>query len=104
DEGIHQADGALAGERVEAELSVERASGPGVLIAIAVADDEEDSRGRQAIDEGVEERLGLGIDPVKVLAHQQERARLTLAQQKPAYGIERRAAALRRIEMLPLRA
>ena len=55
-----------------------------MLILGAVVDEEEDAGGRQAVDEAIEERLGLGVDPVEVFADQQHGLDLTLAQQRGA--------------------
>ena len=60
-------------------------------------------RGRQALDQAVEQRLGLGVDPVQILEHQQQRLPLALAQQQLLDRVEGGAAPLGRIALLPRR-
>ena len=55
----------------------------------------------QALDQAVEERLGLGVDPVQILEDQQQRLHLALPQEQPLDGIQRPLAALGRIEGRP---
>jgi hypothetical protein len=38
-----------------------------------IVDEQQQPGGRQAVDEAVQQRLGLGVDPVQVLDQQQER-------------------------------
>ena len=59
-----------------------------MVILRAIIHEEEDAHGRQAVDEALEERLGLGIDPVQVFADQQHGLDLTLTQQKALEGVE----------------
>jgi hypothetical protein len=54
----------------------------------------------QALGQAVEECLGLGVDPMEVLAYQQE-LDLTLADQKAFDGLEYPLAPLVRIQGLP---
>ena len=51
----------------------------------------------QALDQAVEQRLGLRVDPVEILEDQQQRLPLALAQQELPDRVEGRAAALRRV-------
>jgi hypothetical protein len=51
-----------------------------VLVLGAVVDEEEDAGGRQAGHQAVEKCLGLGVDPVEVLAHHYQGLDLTLPQ------------------------
>ena len=73
-----------------------------MLVLGAVVDEEEQARGRQAFDEAVEQRLGLGVDPVQVLEEDEQGLDLALPEQQPLDAVERALAALRRIEALPL--
>ena len=72
-----------------------------MVILRAIVHEEEEAHGRQAVDEALEERLGLGIDPVQVFADQQHGLDLTLAHQEALEGVEGPLAPLRRIEGLP---
>jgi hypothetical protein len=72
-----------------------------MVILRAIVHQEEEARRRQAVDEAVEERLGLGIAPVQVFADEQHGLDLTLTQQEALKGIEGLLAPLRRIEGLP---
>ena len=74
---------------------------PGVLVLGAVVDEEQQPRRRQAVDQAVEQRLGLGVDPVEVLEDHEQRLDLALAQQQALDGVERPLAALGRVEGLP---
>ena len=82
--------GAGLPERVDPELGVVALVAPGVGVLRAVVDQQQDAGGRQALDQAVEQRLGLGVDPVQVLEDQQQRLLLALAQQQPAQRVERR--------------
>ena len=75
--------GALGRQRVDPELGVVALAAPGVAVLRAVVDQQQDPGGRQALDQAVEQRLGLGVDPVQVLEDQQQRLLLALAQQQP---------------------
>ena len=57
--------------------------------------------GRQALDQGVQQRLGLGVDPVEILEHQQQRLPLALAEQQLLDRVEGGAAALGRVALRP---
>ena len=37
-----------------------------MLVLRAIVHEEEEARGRQALDQTIEQRLGLGVDPVEV--------------------------------------
>ena len=88
--------GAPGPERVDPDLAIVRLAAPRVLVFGTVIDREEQAGRRKALDQGVEERLGLGVDPLKILEHEQQRARLALAQEDPLDGGEGPAAALGR--------
>ena len=101
-QGQEQLVGALGRQGVEAELGVVGLAAPGVLVLRPVVDQEQQSGGRQALDQAVQERLGLGVDPVQVLEDHEQRLHLALAQQEALDGVEGALAPLRRIERLPL--
>ena len=52
--------------------------------------------------QGVQTRLGLGIDPVQVLAGEEHRLDLTFAHEDPSEHVQGALAALGRLERLPL--
>ena len=53
------------------------------------------------VHQAIEQRLRLGVDPVQVLEHQQQRLLLALPQQQALAGVERALAPLGRVERLP---
>src|SRR5882724_9888954 len=61
-------------------------------------DQEQQTSGGEAFNEAVEQRLGLRVDPVQVLADQQQGLHLAFAQQHALERGQRALAALRRIE------
>jgi hypothetical protein len=65
--------GTLGWQRVEAELTVVGLAAPAVLILGAIVDQEAQPGCREARDEGVEEHLSLGVDPVEILEHEEHR-------------------------------
>ena len=62
-------------------------------------DEEEEACGRQAVDEGVEQGLGLRINPMQVLKDQQQRLHLTFAQQETLERLDRALTPLRWLEL-----
>ena len=89
-------------QRVEPELGVVGLAAPAVLVLGAVVDQQQQPGGGQALDQAVEQRLGLGIDPVQVLEDEEQRLHLAFAQQQALEGLQGALAALRGIEGLPL--
>ena len=94
---------ALRRQRVDAELPVVGLAAPPVLVFGAVVGEQQQPGRRQALDEAVEQGLGLGVDPVQVLDEQHERLDLALPQQQPLHGVQRPLPALRGIEPPPRR-
>jgi hypothetical protein len=72
-EGPEQRLGALGGQRVDPELEVVGLAAPGVLVLGPVVDEEQEAGRREALDQAIEERLGLGVDPVEVLEDHEQR-------------------------------
>ena len=101
-EALEQGLGTRRRQRVEPELGVVGLLAPAVLILGAVVDQQEHVGGGQALHQAIEERLGLGVDPVEVLEDQQEGLHLALPQQQAFEGVQGALAALRRIEGLPV--
>ena len=69
-----------------------------MLVLRPVVDQQQEPGGGQALDQAVEQGLGLGIDPVQILEHQQQRLYLAFAQQHALERLKRALATLRRIE------
>jgi hypothetical protein len=72
-----------------------------VLVFRPVVDEQQEPDGRQTLDQAVEEHLGLVVDPVEALEHDQQRLNLALAQQEPLDPVEGLLAPLGRVEPLP---
>jgi len=101
-EGLEQGVGALGGQRVDPELRVVGLAPPAVLVLRAVVHEEEEARRGQALQQGVEQGLGLGVDPVEVLEDQEQRLDLALPQEEALAGVQGPLAALGGIQGLPL--
>ena len=69
-----------------------------MLVLGAIIDQQEEPRGRQALDQTVQQCLRLGIDPMQILKDQYERLDLAFTQQHALQGVERALAALRRVK------
>ena len=69
-----------------------------MLLLGSVIHQEQQVGGGKALRQAVQERLGLGIDPVQVLEHYQERPDLALPQEQPLDPVERPLATLRGVE------
>src|SRR5207237_5960432 len=74
---------------------------PGVLVLGTVVDDEQDARGREALDQAIEQCLALGIDPVEICEAQEERLNLTFPEEESLDGFQDPLPALRRVERAP---
>ena len=80
---------ALAGgEWVEPHLCIVRLTAPAVLVLRAVVDQQQHAHRGQALDQAIQQGLGLGIDPVQIFKDEQQRL-LRLAQQQMLEGVER---------------
>src|SRR5262249_10924196 len=89
------------GQRVQPELGVIALIPPVVLVLRAIADQEEEPCGWQTIDEMIEQGLGPGIDPLKVLEDQAQGLDLALAQEQALDSLQGALAPLGGIEGLP---
>ena len=87
---------------VEPQLGVVGLAAPALLIFGTVVDEEHNAGRRQAVDQAVQERLRLGVDPVQVLDDQEQGLHLTRPQQQALAGIQGALAALGRIKGLPV--
>src|SRR5262249_45574566 len=83
---------------VQPQLRVVGLAAPGVLVLGAIVDQQQETSRGQALDQAIEQRLGLGINPVQVFKHQQQRLLLAFAQQHALQGVKGALAALRRIQ------
>ena len=84
EERIQQLAGALGRERVQPHLAVVRLAAPGVLVLGPVVHEQQQARRAQALDQAVEQRLRLAVDPVQVLEDQEERLLARFPQQQAA--------------------
>jgi hypothetical protein len=94
--------GRLGWQRVDAELPVVALPAPAVLVLGPVVDEQQQMGRREALDQSVEQRLGLGVDPVEILEHDEERLHLAFPEEQPLDAIERVLTTLRRLQVLPL--
>jgi hypothetical protein len=101
-EGIEEGVGLQTGQRVETELGIVGFVPPTVLVLRAIGDEEQEAGRRQALDEGVEARLRLGVQPVEIFQDHEQGLRLAGTEHELLDGLERLLAALGRIEGLPL--
>ena len=92
---------ALGGKRVEPHLTVRRLAAPAMLVLGTIVHEQQQARRAKAVDEAIEKRLGLAVDPVQVFEHDEEWLHLALAQQQALDGVERALAALGRGQALP---
>ena len=91
EERTEQLVSALGRQGIDPELAVVGLAAPGVAVLGTVIDEVQEARGGQAVDEAIEQGLGLGVEPVQILADQQQRLHLAFAQQQ---ALERRECAL----------
>ena len=94
--------GAFGWQGIQPELRVVRTAPPGMLILRPVVHEQQESGGREALDQLIEQGLGLGVDPVEVLDDDQQRLDLAFPEQEPLHRVQRASAALGRIERRPL--
>ena len=93
--------GALGRQRVDPELPIVGLAAPAVLVLGTVVDQQQEPGSGQTLDQAVEQRLGLGVDPVQVLEQHQKRLHLALPEQQTLHAIQRPLPPLRGIEPLP---
>ena len=98
EQGLQELVGARRRQRVKPQLGVVGLAAPAMLVLRPVVDQQQEPGGRQALDQAVEQGLGLGIDPVQVFKDQQQRLHLAFAQQQALEAVERALAPLRWIE------
>jgi hypothetical protein len=101
EERIQQLAGALGRERVQPQLAVGRLAAPGVLVLGPVVHEQQQGGRSEALDEAVEQRLRLAVDPVEVLEDHEERLLARFPKQQALDGVERALAPRGRGERLP---
>jgi hypothetical protein len=72
-----------------------------VLVLGTVVYDEQQARRGQALNEAIEQSLGLAVNPVQILEDHHQRLDLALAQQQAFDRVERLVASLTRVEGAP---
>ena len=77
-QAIEERVGILRRERVESELREIALAAPDVLVLRAVADEKQNPMARDALHQGLEHRLRLGVDPVEILEEHGDRLETTL--------------------------
>src|SRR5262249_53925386 len=98
-EGLQERVSTRRRQGIQPHLRVIGLAPPAVPVVRPVVDQQEQARRRQALAKALQQRLGLGIQPVQILADQQQGLPLALAQQYALEGSERVLAALRGIEL-----
>jgi hypothetical protein len=63
-QGVQELVGTGGRQRVEPELGVIRLTAPAVVVLGPIVDQQQQAHRRQALDQAVEERLRLAVDPV----------------------------------------
>ena len=101
EERIEQGLGALGRQGVEPELRVVGLAAPAMRVLGAVVHEEEHPGRRQALDQAVQDGLGLAVDPVEVLEDDEQRLDLALAQEQALHRLQGALTALRRVERRP---
>ena len=84
EERVQQLAGALGRQRVQPQLAVGRLAAPGVLVLGPVVHEQQQARRSEALDEAVEQRLRLAVDPVQVLEDHEERLLARFPKQQAA--------------------
>jgi hypothetical protein len=85
-------------QRVEPDLAVVGLTPPGILVVGAIRDEQEEPRRGHAVDELIQEGLGLRVDPVQVFTDQHDRLLLAFPQHQTFERVKGPLPALRGIE------
>ena len=81
-QAIEEDVGIVRRERIEPELCVIALAAPGVLVLEAVADEEQNAMARETLDQDVEHRLRLGVDPVEIFEDDDDRLDAALLEEQ----------------------
>jgi len=98
---VPQSLGLIGGQRVQPKLRVVGLAAPAGLVFGPATDEQEESGGREALDQSIEQGLGLRIDPVQILDDKEQGLTLALPEQETLDRIQHPLAALQGIERLP---
>jgi hypothetical protein len=82
EQGLEELPGTLGRQGVQAHLCVVGLAAPAVFVLRAVVHEEHQPRGREALDQAVEERLCLTVDPVEIFDDGEDRPILGLPQEE----------------------
>src|SRR4029077_929105 len=88
EEHIEQRFGTVPWQRVDPDLRVGGLAAPGMRILGPMADEQQETRTGEALDQALEERLRLAVDPLQIFEHQRQRLRLALTQQETLDGLQ----------------
>ena len=100
---LQEGAGGVGGQRVEPQLRVIRLAAPGMTILRAIIHEQRERRRRHAVDQRVEQCLRLGVGPLQVLDHDDERPLARRLEQQLPERVERALAPLRGLERRPRR-
>ena len=92
---------AFASEWIHPDLGIEVAIAPPVLVLGPERDEHEDAGDRQAVGDGLEQSLRLGVRPVSVFEYQDQRLARALAKHEALDRVERLTPAPSGIESIP---
>ncbi len=100
---LQEGAGGVGGQRVEPQLRVVRLAAPGMTILRAIVHEQRERRRRHAVDQRVEQGLRLGVGPLQILDHDDQRSLARRLEQQLPERVERALAPLRGIERRPRR-
>ena len=98
EQGLQERVNAGGRQGIKPQLRVRGLAAPAVLVLRTIVHQEQQPGGRQALDQAIEQRLRLRINPVQILEDQQHGLDLAFAHQHALQGVEGTLAALRGIE------
>jgi len=97
-ERLEQLVGARRRQRRDRDLAEAGPAPPVVLELGPVVDEQQEPRCPDPLEEAVEDRPGLGVDPLEVLEDQDERLAIALLQEEAGQRVEHAAPPLARVE------
>src|SRR5262249_39249422 len=101
EEGLEQFLSTLDWQHVQPHLAVVRLAAPSMLVLGPVVHEQKQTRRAQTLDQTVQQRLSLAVDPVQILENHQEWLLASLAQQQRLHRVERVLATLDRVKPAP---